>query len=170
MRISLTVTAGIAIAVLTACSSTRVSTDWDHTVRFTEYETYRIVQPERRPPNPLMLQRVEDAVRRELDGKGFQEVASGGDFLVAIHGQGGIERRVDVTHFGYGYRWRGWGGSHVNVTDIPMGTLIVDLVDAERKELEWRGMATDTVSDKPENNWNKLDAAITKMFRAFPPQ
>lgn len=169
-RVNLTVTAGVALAVLTACSSTRVSTDWDHTVGFTEYETYRILPQEQRPPNPLMLQRVEDAVRRELDGKGLQEVTSGGDVLVAIHGYGDIERRVDVTHFGYGYRWRGWGGSQVNVTDVPKGTVIIDLVDSERKELEWRGMATDTVSAKPEKNWAKLDAAIAKMFRAFPPQ
>ena len=61
------------------------------------------------------------------------------------------------------------GGSSVNVTDIPMGTVIVDLADPKTKELEWRGMITDSVSKNPDTNWAKLEKGIAKMFASFPP-
>jgi Domain of unknown function (DUF4136) len=36
--------------------------------------------------------------------------------------------------------------------------------------LVWRSTSTDTLSDKPENNENKLDKAVGKMFKDFPPK
>jgi hypothetical protein len=62
--------------------------------------------------------------------------------------------------------------STTTVEQIPVGTLIVDLVDAKRKELVWRGTATDTL--KPEATAAEreaaLSAAITKMLEVFPPK
>lgn len=51
-----------------------------------------------------------------------------------------------------------------------MGTLILDMYDAQTKQLLWRGTSEDTLSDKPQKNENKLDKAVEKMFKNFPPK
>jgi hypothetical protein len=56
------------------------------------------------------------------------------------------------------------------VEDVPVGTLIVDMYDTSSKRLVWRGMARDTLSDKPEKNSEKLQKAVDKMFAKFPPR
>jgi hypothetical protein len=52
---------------------------------------------------------------------------------------------------GGGWRWRGMG-------------------DAITKHLIWRGMATETLSGKPEKNGKKLADAVQDMFKHFPPK
>ena len=32
------------------------------------------------------------------------------------------------------------------VSEVPVGTLVVDLVDGKKKELVWRGIASDTLN------------------------
>lgn len=34
----------------------------------------------------------------------------------------------------------------------------------------WRGSATDSVSDKPEKEAQKIEKAVGKMFEKFPPE
>jgi Domain of unknown function (DUF4136) len=53
---------------------------------------------------------------------------------------------------------------------IPKGTLIVDLMDPNQKQLIFRGIATDTLSDKPEQNAKKIDSAVRKIFEKYPPK
>ncbi len=50
-----------------------------------------------------------------------------------------------------------------------MGTLVVDMFDAKTKNLVFRGIAEDELSDNPEKNKKKLEKASTKMFKEFPP-
>ncbi len=48
--------------------------------------------------------------------------------------------------------------------------MIVDLVDAERTCLVWRGHATDTVSSDSEARDRQLREAVARMFEDFPPR
>jgi len=45
-----------------------------------------------------------------------------------------------------------------------------DLFDTSTKQVVWRGVASDTVSDKPEKNEKHLYEAVAKMFKDFPPK
>jgi hypothetical protein len=56
------------------------------------------------------------------------------------------------------------------IETVPVGTLVLDIYDSGSHHLVWRGMAHDTLSDKPEKNAQKLDKAVDKMFRKFPPR
>jgi len=46
---------------------------------------------------------------------------------------------------------------------------VVDINDGKTKQLLWRGAAKGTLSDKPEKNSKKIDQAVTKMFKQYPP-
>jgi hypothetical protein len=50
-----------------------------------------------------------------------------------------------------------------------VGTLVIDLFDANTKTLIWRGSSSDTLSNKSGTNIKNLDKGVQKMFEHFPP-
>ena len=58
------------------------------------------------------------------------------------------------------------------VSEIPVGTLIVDLVDGKKKEMVWRGIATDTLTPRAprrRTREKKLRDVAAKLFEGYPP-
>lgn len=47
---------------------------------------------------------------------------------------------------------------------------MLDMYDSRTRDLVWRGWASDTLSNKPEKNQDKLSKSINKMFDHFPPE
>ena len=43
-------------------------------------------------------------------------------------------------------------------------------VDNETDQLVWRGVATETISSKPEKNEKRFKSAIGKLFKKYPPK
>ena len=86
------------------------------------------------------------------------------------------ETQINTYNTGWGYGW-GWGyGAGMGMTtstvsEIPVGTLIIDLVDASKKQLAWRGTASKTLepSASPETKDKNIHAAVQKMFANYPP-
>ena len=155
----------------------KVSTDYNHSTNFSQYHTYSWSRV--KTSDPLNQDRVKQAVDQDLTAKGCQMVPSGGN--VAITAVGATRNQQEYNSFydgfgGGGFGWRrGWGGggfgdTTTTVEQIPIGTLVVDMYDTGSKQLVWRGMASDTLSSKPEKNTQKLDKAINKMFDKFPPK
>src|ERR1700730_17999852 len=69
------------LLVLTAASfAQQVKTDYDHSANFGQYKTYSWEQV--KTQDPLMVNRIKDAVNRALTAKGWTQVASGGDVSV----------------------------------------------------------------------------------------
>lgn len=153
----------------------KVSVDYDKAVNFTSYKTYSWSQGTP-AQNPLSDKRIIAAIDAQLAAKGWQKVDSNADVVVIYSAATSTETQINTFDSGGpwgGYR-RGWGGygggmSTTTVQKIPIGELIVDMADVAKKEFIWRGKASDTLSDKPEKNQKKLDKALTKMFKNFPP-
>jgi hypothetical protein len=147
-----------------------VTTDYDHKVDFGRYHTYSWIGV--RAGNSLWQDRIMAAIDNDLAAKGWTKVASGGDAAVSAFGR---TREQDTLRTFYdtfpGWGWSGWGGGTATTyTDrSTIGALTVDIFDANSKRLIWRGMATDTLSDKPEKNREKLEKAVEDMFKKFPP-
>jgi len=56
--------------------------------------------------------------------------------------------------FGGGWRWGGeFGNTTTTVENYKVGTLVVDLFDANTKKIIWRGSSNDTLSDKSDKNF-----------------
>ena len=102
------------------------------------------------------------------------EGAFRGDAGVAAYGSVKNEKTLQTYYdsFGGGWFWRGFGDgmSTTNVENVPVGTLVVDLFDANTKKLIWRGEGSDTLSGKPEKNEKKLEHRVAEMFDHFPPK
>lgn len=116
--------------------------------------------------HPLQDERIVDAIDAGLAAKGFRRLESGGACIVTYHASLEQQKQVDLWEPG-GWRFRG-GYASVDVRTVQRGMLVVDIADAESRRLLWRGVARDTLSDKPEKNHKKLAKAVDKMFKDLP--
>jgi hypothetical protein len=117
-------------------------------------------------------------VAETLTEKGWKKVDSNPDALVVVHGATQTKRSLNTFYSGGGgwggYGYRGWGaggmGSATTTeSEYQVGTLVVDIFNAQTKQLVFRGAAQDEISDKAEKNIKKVEKATSKMFKDFPP-
>lgn len=155
----------LAALPLTAQS---IDTDWDRSItNFSQYKTYAWEKPIRPTSNPLMDQRIVAAVDAQLAAKGLRKVETGADLLVTYSAV--VRKETSGVVTGGGWRMRG-GMTRIDPVTENTGTLIVDLATGQDKNLIWRGKASDTLSDKSEKNAQKIDKAVAKMFKKYPPK
>ena len=128
-----------------------------------------------------MYDRIVDAVSGELTAKGMQRVGRSPDLLVALHGRHSTQTQIDTTTYGYGWGawgyWNRWGYGRVGaasstVREVPVGTIIVDLVDATQKRMVWQGIASDTLDPRAtaDQKDERVRDAMKRMFASFPPK
>lgn len=173
MKISRLALAATLLASALSMSSMAqdVRTDYDHHANFSQFHTYywAKVQTE----DPLWQQRIEDAVDKDLQAKGWQRVDSNGDVAVTAVGATRNQQQYQTFYnsLGPGWFWGGFGPeATTTVQTYRTGTLVLDMYDAHNKRLLWRGTASDSLSDKPEKNEHKLDKSVDKMLDHFPPK
>jgi hypothetical protein len=158
------------LAIATTSVAQDVKTDYDHHANFSQYHTYYWEKV--KTSDPLWQSRIQDAVDHDLQAKGWQRVDNGGD--VAVTAVGSTHNQQEYQTFydgmGRGWRWGGFGETTTHVENYAVGSLVLDLYDAHNKQLIWRGVAQDTLSDKPEKNEKKLEKSVNKMLEHFPPQ
>ncbi len=182
----------LAVLVLAGCATTQVRRDFDPDISFVGLKTYvlmdRAVSSNGNPAlgSPLVERRIRAAVERELEMKGFQGAASGdADFKVAFHVV--AEEKLDVqTLDNYSYNYYGYrrfrrpfyfgylGPGSVTrsfVREYLEGTLILDIVDAKKNELIWRGWASKALAHNPtaERVNMYVSEAVGKILEEFPP-
>jgi Domain of unknown function (DUF4136) len=156
----------LALAALTAgvVYAQHVTTDSDPAAPFATYKTYAWT-PGTASAISLSEQRIHDGVNAQLQAQGMTQVDSNPNVFVATHVTTQTVPQVIAPGFGY---W-GFGGGMATVQTYTEGTLVVDLYDATTKKMVWRGVATATVSSKPEKNAAKIDKSLAKMFARYPP-
>ncbi len=161
-----------AAACVVACSTVQVGTDHDPTTNFGLYKTFSFMPMTEF--NSITAGRLQAAITKALQGRGLQPAAGTGDLQISVLARFSKEKQVTATGFGgYGARGVRWGTGMgtATVQDIPVGTLIVDLVDSTANKLVWRGTATDTMKPTAsgEERQEALDKAMTALFAKYPP-
>jgi len=133
-----------------------VSSDFDHAVNFRAYKTWAWYPKQTndteggpaRGYESFTDQRIRDAVSKDLATKGLMPATGEPDVYVAYSVR--VENKQQVaggypySPFGYGYGGYGYGyGGYPygggRAYNYKAGTVIIDIVDARRKELAWRG-------------------------------
>jgi hypothetical protein len=165
--------ASMGIAVLAAASSfaQQVKTDYDRNTNFAPYKTYSWEKVQTQ--DPLWVDRIEEAVNSALAAKGWTLVPSGGTVAIVAIEMTRNQQTLETFYNGFGGGWRwggGFGDATTTVDNYKVGTLVVDLFDANSKKLIWRGSSSDTLSNKSDKNIRNLDKGVQKMFDHFPPE
>jgi hypothetical protein len=165
------VVAGIALAVAGGAWAQDVKVDYDKAANFGAIKTFSI-KLGTSWGNQIGEKRVMDEFTQALTEKGWKLAPEGqAEAHVVVHGAS--QQKKDLHTFysggGYGYRFGGgMGTATTTVDEYTVGTLVVDIFDG-KKNLVWRGIAQDELSDKTDKNIKKLGKASDKMFKDFPP-
>jgi hypothetical protein len=150
-----------------AVSAQKVSSDYDSSTDFAKYKTYAWVLGSNVAKDPLWHQRIVGNIDRQLEAKGLRRVDSNADLYITYNS--GLKEDVSIQGFGTSRPWFGGSFSANKVTRLE-GTLVVDIFDAHAKQLIWRGIATETASDKRDKNITKLEKTVAKLFKQYPPK
>jgi hypothetical protein len=172
-NLPITTTAALAFVLAGAASSAQqeVRTNYDRSATFERYKTYTWQKIS--TPDPLVVDRIKSAVNSALAAKGWAEAPSGGDAAIValVTTQTQETLRTFYDGFGGGWRWRGgFGESTTTPETYTVGTLVVDIFDANSKKLIWRGAVSGTRSNNSDTNIKELYKVVNKMFNHFPPR
>ena len=177
----------ICVGSSVAALASNVRTDYDHTVNFSQYNTYSWGKVT--ASNPFYVTRIQQAVDQQLQAKGWKLMPSGGAVMVFATDNIKNQQQVQTMYDGFGggwgggWGWRGWGwrggwgGPGFNdgiatttTTNQPVGNLVVDLFEGSSKNILWRGLATENLSTNEDKNTKELDGDVKNMFKNFPPK
>ncbi len=170
------VLSGVALAVAGGAWAQDVKVDYDKAANFGAIKTFSM-KLGTSWGNQIGEKRVMDEFTQTLTEKGWKLAPEGqADAQVVLHGATQTKRSLNTFYSGMGgYGYRGCGGmggtgtATTTESEYTVGTLVVDIFGAKGKNLLWRGIAQDELSDKPDKNIKKLGKASDKMFKDFPP-
>ena len=178
MKLRLASTIGI-LALVVGCGGIKSTVDYAHDADFSSYSTYAWHDgsaSDIQDSDPLNHERLVSAIDGQMSQHGFRKVDSNPDIYITYHGEDKQQTQLDTSYmgggWGYGAGWR-WGGgmgsSTTTVRQYTVGTLVFDMWDAKQKQLVYRATASDTLSDNPQKNAQKVQEAAEKLFESYPP-
>lgn len=169
----------LALALPVVLIGQKVSYDYDKTANFAAFKTY--AQRKGTPANDQFVdKRITDAIDTELAAKGLTKNEASPDVTVMYHVS--LKEKQDISTYSYGYAggygpygygWGGgWGGTQVVVNDITEGTLVIDIADAQKKQMVFRGVGVKQidVQAKAEKRDKNVASAVKKILKDFPPK
>jgi hypothetical protein len=163
----------LVLLAIAACSTStlKVSSDFDKRADFTKYRTWAW-KDDGSIRDPVWSKRIQSTLADELEKKGLKRTDENPDLWAVVHARFSSETQVTSFSPAWGYGWGYWGApSLTTIYEIPVGTVIIDLADVQRKELVWRCTASDTIraGKEHEEREQKFIEVLAQMFAGYPP-
>ena len=164
--------------ILSSCSSVKVTTDYNTKVDFNAYKTYAFYKTgiDKAEISDLDKKRILRAIEAELSILGIMK-SENPDMLVSIFTKSREKVNVNQNNnYGYGFGW-GWNpwmwngmNTNVNVSQFTEGTLFIDFIDKEKKELVWQGIGTGALKiQNREKKEARIKEFVKEIVSKFPP-
>jgi Domain of unknown function (DUF4136) len=163
---------GLVLLVVGLLSAQDIKTNYVPGSDFSKFKTYKWVTIQGvEHPDQIVDQQIKQAVDTALTAKGLTKTDDDkADMYVGY--QVSITQQQQWNAYGTGGAWRFGGGmATATSTTIQIGTLGLDFYDPSPKQLIWRGEATKTLnpSKNPQKNQDRLNKAVAKLLKNFPP-
>ena len=179
----------IILTIITSCGmSVDVSYDYDNSINFNKYKTYKLADWNERNSelvSDVAKISIYNAMRWEMEQRGYVLVDSIPDLVVDVFVVTDIQRYTTAytTHMGMGgyngwYGYYGWyhpgfGYGGVSTTEFVdskrlLGTLVFDVYDENAKQLIWQGVGRaqlDNTSRLTEQDFNNV---VGQIFYKYP--
>lgn len=183
MKYSFPVITAILFGAVMSCGPTlNISADYDRSINFRQYKTFRLYKAENMSSaiSALNRERILNAISSEMVKRGYQEQSDSADLLVnpvAI-----LKDRVSVTantdYYAYGgfyrpYYWgtgSGFSGSTTyDVREYKDGSLIIDIIAADTRKLVWQGVGNSEIDKPLKDPETQIPKAVSAIMAKFPP-
>ena len=156
--------------LLMGCSSSKVMTDFDNTINFSDFKTYSFYEDVGQGLNELDVNRVTSVLKLEMKQRTFQEVENP-DFFINITSK--ISENPNKNLIGIGLGNGGFGLSG----GIPIGgkklneEFVIEFVNAKTDKVIWEGILNSTIREKrtPEQKELHFNEIIKKILDTYSP-
>lgn len=165
---------GMIVLLAISCQSLKTSFDYDRSIAMNELKTFAFdPDVDRLPVNDLVRKRLVQAVKRNLEQKGFTQ-SSQADVIVLLEVTTQQKEQTYATSANvggyYGRRFR--FGTNFTTTQIHTnryteGTLIVSIANFSTNDLIWQGRGTSVVREKNLTD-DKVEQGVNKIMASFP--
>jgi hypothetical protein len=182
-RLSIPAALVTATLVMSGCASKPdVRADFDKSADFGKYRTYGFVVQTLATGEEfksLALQAMQSAATREMESRGYTK-SDNPDLLINFKGR--LEEKTDIQStpapmYGPGWGYGGWygspyggyGGTEVTTRRYHVGTLVMDMVDAKKRQAVFQGGVEGVVTkEMMENKQLAIEKAVAHIFSKFP--
>jgi hypothetical protein len=156
-----------------------VTYNYAQDVDFTKFKTYKWVSIKNSDPiDEITAKQLTAAIDAELARKDLTKTDSdNADLYIAYQTAVGSEKQLNAyqTGWGYGPGWRYGGGTSTlsaTTTTIYVGQLDLDMYDAAKHDLVWRGTAAKTLNPKvkPDKRTKNINKGVEKLLKNYPPK
>ncbi len=145
----------------------QVSVNYNHNQSFANYHTYAWGSNNKNEiQNSILAQVAQQDIENALSAKGLQKVQESQNPDLILTASGG--EREQTSYNAWGMRGIGGGMGGITPQQNVEATMVVSLYDLKAKELVWRGIAQDTLSNNGNKNQNMVNKAVEKMFKQWP--
>jgi hypothetical protein len=160
--------------------------NFDKEADFTKFKTYKWVEIKgAEKPNDIVDKQIKDTIDAQLATKSLTKVdTDDADLYIGYQTAIGQEKQFTSYNSGWGYGpgwygggWYGAGGMQMSTTTgqtstIYTGQLALDMYEAAKKDMVWRGTVSKTIDQKakPDKQQKNLTKAVTKLLKNYPPQ
>lgn len=174
----------VALAALAGCASgPDVRGDYDRTADFSKYKTYNFLAAGESGTEfkSIAQQMMQQAAAREMESRGYVK-AENPDLLINFKGK--LEEKTDIQstpapYYGPSYGYRGWygapygaygyGGTEVTTRRYNVGTLVMDVIDRDKRVAVFQGGIEGVVSKKMmEDKEGSINNAVAAIFAKYP--
>jgi hypothetical protein len=175
----------LVAAILAGCASTGTAPptriDYDKKADFSVYRTYGFPKEtgtDRGGYSTLVTTYFKSAISTAMEARGYKYSEDHPDLLVNFYmnTKDRTETRPSAPMVGYGYYGYRYGLYNAwpmydddRTVTYRVGTINVDIVDAEKKQLIWEGVSEGRMSDEAMANPKvTVNAVVTEMMRRYP--
>jgi hypothetical protein len=179
---ALALTAALFAAGCATTGGPKTRIDYDKSADFSVYRTYGFPKEtgtDRGGYSTLVTSYLKSAMSSQMEARGYKYSEDHPDLLVNFY-MNTRERteirpdaRASVGYGYYGYRYGLYNAWPMYDEDrtvtYKVGTLNLDIVDAEKKQLVWEGVAEGRVSeDELQNPKVAINGVVTELMRQYP--
>jgi hypothetical protein len=159
--------------IISSCSSIHVAADYDRSVNFSSYKSFSFFQEgiKKVKISDLDKRRILNAIENELISKGLKK-SDNPDLLVNIITK--ERKEVNIYNQNFGLWGWGWGPTfglnQTNISDSTNGTLFIDLIDNNKKELVWQGIGDGYLSTRMDRKNERIIEFVESILEKYPPK
>jgi hypothetical protein len=158
---------GPLVLVCSVAFAQQVSVNYNHNANFSQYHTYAWGSNNKNAiQNSILAQVAQQDIENAVQQKGLQKVEESQNPDLVLVASGG--EREQTSYNAWGMRGIGGGMGGISPQQNYETTMVVSLYDTKQKELVWRGIAENTLSNNGNKNQKNVEKAVEKMFKQWP--
>ena len=170
------------LALAGCASGPEIRADYDRAADFGQYRSFGFVAnagTDSGDFKSLSTQMLQNAAARQMEARGYVR-SDDPDLVINFKGQ--LEEKVDIEstpapYYGPGWGYAGWGGAYwggyggteVTTRRYNVGTLVMDVVDKDKRQVVYQGGVEGVVTKEMlQNREAAINRAVEHIFSKYP--